>query len=636
MSGLIGQNFERYKILERLGEGGMATVYKAYDARLDREVAIKVIRRDAFPPDQMDMLMKRFERESKSLAKLSHPNIVGVLDYGEFDGSPYLVMEYLSGGTLRERLGKPFPWREAVQMILPIANALEYVHDRSIINRDIKPSNILMTDKGQPMLTDFGLVKLFGDEAKEGTHLTSSGTGLGTPDYMAPEQWTGETTTQSDLYSLGVVLYEMITGHRPYTADTPAGVLLKQATEPLPLPTRYITDLPHDVESVVLKALAKDPKNRYTDMRAFVSELQNLLSGREVMASLTKVETLREQMTGAHRKRVVSPAAPQPSQPMRILPILAGLGVLGLIVVVGAFLFFASSGMFAAPTATPTEKVLPSLTATIVQLTEVPQSTVVPTETALPTETPFPSEITDANNVTMIFIPAGEFTMGSNDTGDVGSQPAHTVNLAAFYIDKYEVTNEMYDACIYRSSAAGGKCQKPQRLSSAKNVNYFGNEVFKDYPVVYITWKMAKTYCEWRGARLPTEAEWEKAARGADANRIYPWDKNILDCGYANYGDCIGDTTSVKQYEIGKSIYGLYNMAGNVWEWTSSLSKPYPYNAADGREDPTTSGNRIVRGGGWSAFGGNAKNIRVDTRLPRDPGYAGTLVGVRCARSEYP
>ena len=291
MSGLIGQNFGRYQILELLGEGGMATVYKAYDTRLEREVAIKVIRRDAFSPDEMDMMLKRFEREAKSLGRLSHPNIVGVIDYGEHEGSPYLVMVYLSGGTLKERLGKPMPWQEAIRLLLPIAHALEYVHERNIINRDVKPSNILMTEKGQPMLTDFGLVKIFGEHEKDTTSLTSSGTGLGTPDYMAPEQWTGEPTAQSDLYSLGVVLYEMITGHRPYTADTPAGVLLKQATESLPLPKQYIPDLPKDVESVLLKVLAKEPGDRYPDMHAFIDELQNLLAGREVAASTYQNET---------------------------------------------------------------------------------------------------------------------------------------------------------------------------------------------------------------------------------------------------------------------------------------------------------------------------------------------------------
>ena len=235
-AGLIGREIGRYQILEVLGEGGMATVYKAFDTRLEREVALKVIRREVFSHDEMDMLLKRFEREAKSTAGLSHPNIVPVIDYGEFEGAPYLVMVYLPGGTLKGLLGKPIPWREAIQKILPIAKALEYVHDRNIINRDVKPSNILLTENGEPLLTDFGLVKLFEDKGKDTTSITGSGQGLGTPDYMAPEQWTGEATAQSDLYSLGVVLYEMITGHRPYKADTPAGVLIKQASESLPLP----------------------------------------------------------------------------------------------------------------------------------------------------------------------------------------------------------------------------------------------------------------------------------------------------------------------------------------------------------------------------------------------------------------
>ncbi len=627
---LIGKDFGRYRILELLGEGGMATVYKAYDTRLEREVAIKVIRRDAFPPEQMTMLLKRFERESKSLARLSHPNIVGVLDYGEFEGSPYLVMEYLSGGTLRQRLGKPIPWREAIQLALPIAYALEYVHDRNIINRDVKPSNVLMTEKGQPMLTDFGLVKVFGDEAKESTHLTSSGTGLGTPDYMAPEQWTGEATAQSDLYSFGVILYEMITGHRPYAADTPAGVLVKQATEALPLPTRYIPDLPRDVEAVLLKALAKEPQDRYPDMHTLIAELQNLFSGKSVEASLTKTETLREKMTGMPQP------APKAAAPIRWIPVLAGVFVVGLVLAAAAGFFIFNAGFFAAPTATlaPTQKPQPSATFTLVPPTETAlafTATVAATETSLPTSTPYLTEIKDEKNVAMIYIPAGEFTMGSDTSGDVGSRPAHKVYVEAFYIDKYEVTNEMYDACVYAV-----ECRRPLQLGSMTHQTYFKNQVFSNYPVIYVDWKMANAYCAWRGARLPTEAEWEKAARGAEDERVYPWGGGELDCSFANYHGCVGDTAPVDQYEKGKSVYGVYGMAGNVWEWTSSLFKLYPYDSLDGREDPLKPGERMARGGGWRAFGGNGANIRLDNRLKLDPGYAGPVLGIRCARSANP
>jgi serine/threonine protein kinase len=628
MSGLIGQHLGRYEILEQLGEGGMATVYKAHDPRLERDVAIKVIRREAFPPEDLDMLLKRFEREAKALGKLSHPNIVGVIDYGEHEGSPYLVMVYVPGGTLKERLGRSIPWRDAVRLLLPIARALEYVHERNIINRDVKPSNVLMTEDGQPLLSDFGLAKLF-EKDKESTNLTSSGTGIGTPDYMAPEQWTGEPTAQSDLYSLGVVLYEMITGHRPYTADTPAGILLKQATEALPLPKAYIPDLPQNVESVLLKALAKDPRDRYPDVRTFAAELENLMAGRAVDATNTRPELLREHMTG-RVPRSSLPTDPGPGSTKKRFPaLLAGFAVLGLLGVAGgAWLFISNSGFLAAPTATSTATqpaaVEPSQT--VIPLTETLPPTSLPTETLAPTFTPIPSELVDSKNVTMRLIPGGEFIMGS-DAGEADSRPAGKVTVAPFFIDKFEVTNEMYDACVYAR-----ECRRPQQSGSATRSSYFQSPVFAKYPVIYVDWKMARTYCEWRGARLPTEAEWEFAARGTDA-RSYPWGEKV-DCSLANAAGCVGDTTPVNQYETGQSPYGVFGMAGNVWEWTSTLYDLYPYDAADGREDLTVPGKRIARGGSWHTFGGNGGNVRTDIRLQLDPAYFGAYVGFRCAVSK--
>ena len=219
----------------------MAVVYKAYDTRLERDVAVKIIRSAAFPVEELEQVLKRFEREAKSLAKLSHPNIVNVHDYGEHDGSPYLVMEYLPGGTLKKVIGKPIPWQEAVRLLLPVARGVAYAHQRGILHRDIKPANVLITDSGEPMLSDFGIAKLF--ESGETTALTGSGMAIGTPEYMAPEQWNGVTSPQSDLYSLGIVFYEMVAGRKPYIADTPAAILIKQATEPLPLPRQFAVDM---------------------------------------------------------------------------------------------------------------------------------------------------------------------------------------------------------------------------------------------------------------------------------------------------------------------------------------------------------------------------------------------------------
>lgn len=278
MSDLIGQSLGRYHILEQLGEGGMATVYKAYDTRLERDVAIKVIRRGAFPNEQIDRILKRFEREAKALARLSHSNIVKVHDFGEYDDLPYIVMEYLPGGTLKQLLKNgALPWQEATRLLLPVARALDFAHRQGIVHRDIKPSNILITAAGDPMLTDFGIAKIL--ESEDAQTLTGTGIGVGTPEYMAPEQWTGQAVQQSDIYSLGVVLYELVTGRKPFTADTPAAILLKQANDPLPRPKKFKPDLPDGVEKIIIKALAKKPEDRYQNMEEFTAALEALLSG---------------------------------------------------------------------------------------------------------------------------------------------------------------------------------------------------------------------------------------------------------------------------------------------------------------------------------------------------------------------
>jgi serine/threonine protein kinase len=278
MTDFSGIYFDRYHILASLGEGGMASVYKAYDTRLERDVAVKIIRIDMFIPAVLQDVLKRFEREAKSLAKLSHPNIVGIIDYGEHEGVPYLVMVYLPGGTLKDRLqGRPLTWQESFHLLLPIARALQFSHQQGIIHRDVKPSNILITLSGEPMLSDFGIAKIL--EGEGATTLTGTGVGIGTPEYMAPEQWVGHASPQSDQYSLGVVLYEMVTGRKPYTADTPAALLLKQANDPLPRPRQIVPDLPEKVEKIILKVLAKKSENRYASMGEFITALEDQLSG---------------------------------------------------------------------------------------------------------------------------------------------------------------------------------------------------------------------------------------------------------------------------------------------------------------------------------------------------------------------
>jgi serine/threonine protein kinase len=275
MSNLIGQSLGRYHILEQLGEGGMATVYKAFDTRLERPVALKVI----LPTrEHTEKFLKRFEREAKGLARLSHPNIVKVLDYGEHEGLPYLVMEYQPGGTLKDKLGKAMGYREAAKLLAPVARALGYAHAQKVVHRDVKPSNILLTGSGEPMLSDFGVAKMLVEDKP--VDLTGTGVGIGTPEYMAPEQGMGkEVDGRTDIYSLGIVFYELVTGRKPYRADTPMAVLYKQMTEALPHPQQYVGELPEGVVGVMLKALAKDPKDRYQDGESFAEALEKLGRG---------------------------------------------------------------------------------------------------------------------------------------------------------------------------------------------------------------------------------------------------------------------------------------------------------------------------------------------------------------------
>jgi len=280
MPDLIGQPISHYHILDRLGEGGMAIVYKALDTRLEREVALKVIRTEKLVPATMDKTLKRFEREARALAKLNHPYIVSVTDYGEQDGQPYLVMPYLPGGTLKKHLtGRPISWQNAARLLAPIARALDYAHQQGIVHRDVKPSNILITQSGQPMLSDFGIAKIL--DLEETADLTGTGVGIGTPDYMAPEQGFGHSTdARMDVYALGVVFYEMVTGRRPYHADTPMAIMLKKNTEPLPRPTAFVPSLPRAVENHLIKALARDPANRFQTMGAMAASLEAFAQGK--------------------------------------------------------------------------------------------------------------------------------------------------------------------------------------------------------------------------------------------------------------------------------------------------------------------------------------------------------------------
>ncbi len=278
---LVGQSLGPYQIVEQIGAGGMGTVYKAYQPSMDRYVAIKVLPAQV---SQDAQFIKRFQREAKAIARLEHAHILPAYDFGEQGGVTYIVMRYVNGGTLRDRLHQgPLPVDEIVRVMEQVGGALDYAHWQGMIHRDVKPGNILLDVQGDVFLGDFGLARVVAPAQPAIT--SGAGLAVGTPSYMSPEQGQGlKADHRSDIYSLGVVLYEMVTGRLPYEAETPIALVLKHINDPVPRPRALIPGLPEGLERVTLKAMAKNPADRYQSVGDMVADLSGMGSAPTVPA----------------------------------------------------------------------------------------------------------------------------------------------------------------------------------------------------------------------------------------------------------------------------------------------------------------------------------------------------------------
>jgi serine/threonine-protein kinase len=360
----------------------------------------------------------------------------------------------------------------------------------------------------------------------------------------------------------------------------------------------------------------------------------------------TAAQLLRDELDDpADPQGVLSVLAPLPSPAWQVLLyqwrvglyLAGGIVLLGLLLGLSGVLYFSLSPANNLPKARlvelvrtstplpPTETARPTDTPTLtLEPTFTPTATIPPTSTPVPTLGAGSTKIRSSDAMLMVFIPAGEFTMGSDKRPD--EQPIHTVNLNGYWIDQTEVTNRMYERCV---QSAG--CVPKTGITSFSRNKYYTDSRYQTFPVVQVDWNQAKAYCKWAGVRLPTEAEWEKAARGIGAF-TYPWGEGI-DSTLANYGRIAGDTTEVGIYPTGKSPYGLYDMSGNVWEWVSSLYQKYPYNPEDGREDLTKNLARVVRGGSWYDDEGS---LTATFRYKLMASNPGDKIGFRCAADGNP
>ncbi|MCS7282623.1 MAG: FHA domain-containing serine/threonine-protein kinase [Anaerolineae bacterium] len=298
----VGRVLSGCQIVDKIGEGRMAVVYRAYQPHLERWVAVKILR--VAEGEDREEFLRRFRQEARAIAALRHPNILTIYDYGEASGTAYIVMEYVPGGSLKARLtGHPIPWPEVAQWVIPVGQALAYAHAQGIVHRDVKPANILLARPDWPLLADFGLAKIIGRAGG----ITRPGVSVGTPAYFSPEQVMGEAVDhRTDIYSLGVVLYELLTGQLPFQAATPAEAMLRRLREPPIPPHCFCPSLSPALEAIILRALARNPADRYPTMQAMVDDLLRVSRALGVSPPTSPPPGVRETTVRLEHLRAVS------------------------------------------------------------------------------------------------------------------------------------------------------------------------------------------------------------------------------------------------------------------------------------------------------------------------------------------
>ena len=554
----LGKTIGKVRIDKYLARGGMAEVYLGTHLTLDRPVAIKLLHSYI---EEDPELLARFQREAKVVAGLRHSNIVQIYDFDTVDGHPYIVMEYLKGpplGTYLRELHKRnerIEQHQVARLLKVLTNSLDYAHEQGVIHRDIKPANIMLhgvsdgisldkplTNDVEAILTDFGLVRIANTASQ-----TVSGTVSGTPAYMSPEQARGDSTDRrADIYSLGIVLYEMLAGRVPFEADSTLSVMYMQINDPPP----PITGVSPAVQKVIDRALAKDPNDRYPTSRNmavdFFLAIGMNAEAETIIGTLpVEAKTIHDSHPDLSIKDIETFVDSKPigkKSPKLGFGIVAVVGLLAL--AVGAYFLYSKLSSSSAST-------------------EIPKN-----ENVLSTERSPASQVPSLPDATgMMEIPAGTYELGALSADDYHNPPM-SIFLNGFWIDQYQTTYTQYQQFL---TATGG---------NSADVIGSGNQ-----PVRGVNWDQAAAYCSWANKRLPTEAEWEAAGRGAGQNpQLYPWgnDPNA-DGNVATLPD--QDTYEVGTMPFNKSPFGVYDMVGNVWEWVGDSY------------GNTTSGLKILRGG---------------------------------------
>jgi formylglycine-generating enzyme required for sulfatase activity len=665
--------FGQYEIIRMLGRGGMGAVYLAQDTRLERRVALKIPHPEFA---QVRSIRERFLREARAAARFHHPNFCPIHEIGEFNGLPYLTMAYIEGGTLSSKLERGRPWdqRKAAEVVRTLAVALAEAHREGIVHRDLKPDNVMFDARGGLVIMDFGLARRF--EVDDAT-LTAAGAVMGTPGYMSPEQAEAQSDKigpRSDVYSLGVILYELISGRRPFEGSTVRVLAMILTAPPLP-PSSYHPEVNPVLESICLKAMAREIDDRYGSMDDFAGALDGFLKAPSAPAPDEESPGRVALALPSHGSRQGKP------YPTRS-PVRSWLVAVAVVIIaVGVIIYLATDRSRikideTAPSDQPIDSAPPvSIVEAPAPPPTVPEKAVARSESpAIIPPRPDDPLITNSIGMKLRLIPAGEVLMGSDESDPDAEDDEkvagkkHLVRITRpFYLGTTEVTvgqfRRFVESARYKTEAESdgkggfGWDEHAGTFKQAPKYNWRspGFTQTDDHPVVNVSWNDATAFCGWLGQqegqiyRLPTEAEWEYSCRAGQATRF--WSGNDPET-LATVGN-VADGTAKGKYPkwtysitakdgfvyaapVGRvrsrpNAFGLFDMHGNVWEWCADWYDP-DYYAKSPPADPLNSSPgayRVYRGGSWYYF---PSDCRSANRSRSAPGNRTNILGFRVAR----
>jgi len=629
---MINKQIGDYEVFAALGKGGFGSVWKAKSAN----------------PQALDnqKVVEKFFHEAMILAKLDHPSITKLMEFFP-DGNNYaIVMEYVEGVELKKLLQLQkglLPFNHAYSIAMQTLDAFQYAHENGILHRDIKPANIMIDKSGCAKIMDFGIAKM----SSTASHDTAAS--MLSVHYTPPERFdkSREIDQRSDLYALGLVFYEMFAGRRAFSATETSQIMFSHLNEIPDPPGNFSKDLPPQISQAISKALEKDPEDRFNDFQEFKEAID---VGEPDLDDATIVdfdETIVDETLVIDSKQPeIEKSTPLADEKKKKSPAVLIASILVPLIIAGGIggYFFLGGSKEKEPKTVSDSRIVAQSPTTATAPTPTPPAAIAPKPKKVePTEPGKKNangfyEIEHAKDASiLISIPAGEFEMGSDKYS--AEKPIQKVFLDQFYIDKYLVTNEQFTKFVeetqYKTSAekeGSGMVRLGRRWKKTDGANWSNPDGLssidgkEDHPVSQVSYNDALSYCQWAGKDLPTEAQWEKSARGPEGNE-YPWGNSEPNDTTANFDNIIGSTSAVTEYEKGQSNYGANDMAGNVYQWckdwyaTGERAPKNPTGPEAGKE-------HVIKGG---SFIEGVESLRSANRDRYEPNYSSFLFGFRCA-----